>query len=53
MGVPVMGMLDRELRQVRAQVVPNVKREVLQNEILKNIEKKPPSIPMVGHLTTL
>ena len=40
MGVPVMGMLDRELRQVRAKVVPNVKREVLQNEILKNIEKK-------------
>jgi transposase-like protein len=40
MGVPVMGMLDRELRQVRAKVVPNVKREVLQNEILNNIEHK-------------
>jgi transposase-like protein len=40
MGIPVMGMLDRELRQVRAKVVPNVKREVLQNEILNNIEKK-------------
>jgi len=37
--VPVMGMLDRELRQVRAKVVPNVKRETLQNEILSQIEK--------------
>lgn len=36
--VPVMGMLDRELRQVRAQVVPNVKRETLQNAILREIE---------------
>lgn len=40
MGIPVMGMLDRELRQVRAKVVPNVKREALQNEILNQIEKK-------------
>lgn len=40
LGVPVMGMLDRELRQVRAKVVPNVKRETLQNEILNQIEKK-------------
>jgi transposase-like protein len=31
-------MLDRESRQVRAQVVPNVKRETLQNEILKNVK---------------
>lgn len=37
--VPVMGMLDRELRQVRAKVVPNVRRETLQNEILNQIEK--------------
>jgi transposase-like protein len=37
---PVMGMLDREARQVRAMVIPNVKRETLQNEILNNIEKK-------------
>ena len=37
--IPVMGMLDRELRQVRAKVVPNVKRETLQNEILNQIEK--------------
>jgi transposase-like protein len=35
----VMGMLDRESRQVRAMVVPNVKRETLQNEILNQIEK--------------
>jgi transposase-like protein len=34
----VMGMLDRESRQVRAKVVPNVKRETLQNEILKNVK---------------
>ena len=34
----VMGMLDRESRQVRAKVVPNVKRETLQNEILNQIE---------------
>jgi len=33
----VHGMLDRELRQVRAQVVPNVKREVLQDAILDNV----------------
>lgn len=35
----VMGMRDRETRQVRAKVIPNVKRETLQNEILANIEK--------------
>ena len=32
-----MGMLDRELRQVRAKVVPNVKRETLQNEMLREV----------------
>jgi len=36
---PVMGMLDRESRQIRARVVPNVKRETLQNAILEQIEK--------------
>jgi len=36
--IPVVGMLDRESRQVRAQVVPNVKRETLQNAILREIE---------------
>jgi transposase-like protein len=35
----VFGMLDRDSRQVRANVVPNVKRETLQNEILEQIEK--------------
>ena len=34
----VIGMFDRESRQVRAKVVPNVKRETLQNEILKNVK---------------
>jgi transposase-like protein len=33
----VMGMPDRETRQVRTKVIPNVRREVLQNEILKNV----------------
>lgn len=34
----VIGMLDRESRQIRAKVVPNVRRETLQNEILDIIE---------------
>jgi transposase-like protein len=34
----VFGVLDRGLRQVRARVVPNVKRETLQNAILENVE---------------
>ena len=33
----VMGMLDRDTRQVRAKVVPNVNREILQEAILNNI----------------
>jgi len=37
--IPVMGMLDRELRQVRAKVIPNVKRETLQTEILNQVSK--------------
>jgi len=36
----VMGMHDRETRQVRAKVVPNVNRETLQSMILANVEKK-------------
>ena len=35
--VIVMGMLDRESRSVRAKVVPDVKRETLQAEILDHI----------------
>ncbi len=38
--VPVVGMLDRETRKVRANVVPNVNRETLQDAILANIEGK-------------
>lgn len=34
----IHGMVDRDLRQVRATVVPNVKRETLQNIILKNVK---------------
>jgi transposase-like protein len=37
--VPVMGMLDRDSRQVRAKVIPNVKRDVLQAEILRQVDK--------------
>jgi transposase-like protein len=33
----VMGMLNRETRQIRAKVIPNVKRETLQTEVLKNV----------------
>jgi transposase-like protein len=33
----VMGMLDRDMREVRAKVIPNVKRATLQAEILKHI----------------
>lgn len=36
----VMGMLDRDARQVRAKVIPNVKRETLQAEILNGVERK-------------
>lgn len=35
---PVHGILDRESRQVRAKVVPNVKRETLQSVILDNVK---------------
>ena len=34
----VMGMLDRELREVRATVIPNVRRDVLQSHILREIK---------------
>src|ERR1019366_7862165 len=33
----VQGILDRDLRQVRCKVIPNVRRETLQNEILKQV----------------
>jgi transposase-like protein len=34
----VMGMLDRDLRQVRAQIIPNVTRETLQTQLLKHVK---------------
>ena len=34
----VMGMLDRDLRQVRAKVVPNVRRETLQAEVMREVK---------------
>src|SRR4029077_12268783 len=34
----VQGIFDRNLREVRANVVPNVKRETLQNAILNNVK---------------
>ena len=34
----VQGILDRNLRKVRATVVPNVSRETLQDEILRNVK---------------
>ncbi len=34
----VMGLLDRELRQVRAKVVPNVRRDTLQAEVLREVK---------------
>jgi transposase-like protein len=33
----VHGLLDRELRQVRTRIIPNIKRETLQNAILDNV----------------
>jgi transposase-like protein len=35
---PIMGMFDRDSRQVRAKVVPNTRRETLQTEILNGIQ---------------
>ena len=34
----VMGMLDRDLREVRAKIVPNVKRETLQAEVMREVK---------------
>jgi len=34
----VVGIFDRQSRQVRAKVIPNTKRETLQKEILKNVK---------------
>lgn len=34
----VMGLLDREIRKVRTKVIPNVKRETLQAEVLNHVK---------------
>ena len=39
-SIAVMGMPDRELREVRAKVIPDVLREILQREILDQVEGK-------------
>jgi hypothetical protein len=33
----VMGMLDRDVREVRAKIIPNVRRDTLQREILRGV----------------
>jgi hypothetical protein len=33
----VMGMLDRDVREVRAKIIPNVRRDTLQSEILREV----------------
>jgi hypothetical protein len=38
MQLVVQGILDRDLRQIRATVVPNIKRETLQAEVLNNVK---------------
>jgi transposase-like protein len=38
--IPVFGMLDRETRKVRAEVIPEVKRGILMDAILANVEKR-------------
>ena len=35
----VMGILDRDLRQVRCKVIPNTRRDTLQNLILKYVHR--------------
>jgi transposase-like protein len=34
----VIGMLDRETREIRTKVIPDVKRDTLQEQILKNVK---------------
>jgi len=36
--IPIMGMFDRQSREIRAKVVPNTRRETLHREILSNVE---------------
>ncbi len=37
-GTAIQGILDRDERQVRAHIVPNLKRETLQTQVLKNVK---------------
>src|ERR1017187_1675349 len=37
--VPVFGMLDRETREVRAHVIPQIRRDVLVDAILNNVRE--------------
>jgi transposase-like protein len=37
--MPVIGMLDRETRQVRLHLIPDVTRDTLQEMILRHVEK--------------
>jgi hypothetical protein len=48
-----MGLLDRELRQVRAKVIPNIKREAIQELFLSGCSFLESSIPTNRRLTTL
>ena len=49
----VMGMLDRDTREVRTKVIPNVKRETLQNEILRQVREPGPCTRISTTVTTI
>ena len=48
----VQGIFYREPRQVRAHVVPDMKRETLQNAVLSNVKYGSRSTPMMQSATT-
>jgi hypothetical protein len=48
----VQGILDRNLRQVRAQVAPNVTRKTLQNVLLRTSSTERRSTPLTRSATT-
>ncbi len=48
----LQGVYDRQLRKVRVTIVPDVKRETLQNILLKNIKYGSPCIPIAPSATT-
>ncbi len=50
----VMGILDRDMRKVRAKVVPNVRRNTLQTEVMQQVCREVEgSTPTTGLATTL